>query len=133
MQPQFLLTWSWKLELNTDQERRQRCQKNHLSSLPIGGVKWNPQIPYDGFKTCPHCGCDLYFHAEDRGKNWFCYMVGFSSTIPRKTSRSKIVGIFILDCPRCQTKFWHHASLLNCENARGLCPYWPKGENGQPL
>jgi len=97
------------------------------------GMKWEPSIKQEGFQICPNCGCWLFGEARDNGIVWYHYIVGFSSVDPRPSGRNDIVGIFILDCPKCQTKFWQHCCRLNYESARRYCPNWPKDENIESL
>ncbi|MFA5319474.1 MAG: hypothetical protein WC387_03885, partial [Candidatus Paceibacterota bacterium] len=97
------------------------------------GVKWDPQLPYNGYKTCPRCDCHLLEKARSDGLSWCHYLVGFSSVIPRSSTRKDIIGIMMLNCPLCWSTFWQHANKLNCALAKEDCPNWPRDENGRPL
>ena len=93
------------------------------------GMKWNPQIKYDGWHHCPNCDFDLSnqfgVNGEVDRKLIYNNIVGFNVAIPRE-GRSDAIGILIFDCPACQSKFWCHTVPLIVEAAKYYCQHWPK-------
>ena len=68
------------------------------------GMKWEPFIKYAGDFQCSHC--NFGFIGRETSA-WWRYIVGFSSSSPKSSDRP-VLGMVILDCPKCQTKVWIH-------------------------
>lgn len=74
------------------------------------GVRWDPSIQHTRDLCCPFCDWNPGFEMKTRGP----YVVGFDTDVPR-SPLSGVIGGFILECPKCFEKFWHHVFPVSVE------------------
>ncbi len=91
------------------------------------GTFYTPDIRYAGGWQCLDCNYDFGY------PNSVKVVIGFSTDSPKFTGNDKMVGIVIVECPKCFEKFWFHITEDLYECLQELAPNWPKDESGQPL
>ncbi len=98
-----------------------------MTNLPkTWGVSYqhgNPDVPHSWDYECLECKWS-YFSAES-----FDQIVGFHLLSEPEygiTTSYKKIGIFIIECPKCFSKFWIHATEDIMEYAIHGCQKWPK-------
>ena len=84
------------------------------------GVGYRPSIKYAACHYCPKCE-GLQKVGSNRA--WFTAVVGFSRNQPRKSDQG--IGILIIECPHCDTRFWSHLDPAGIWNCMLFCPRWP--------
>ena len=86
------------------------------------GVTWSPDIKYSPNYRCPNC--DESYMSDRRREE---YIIGFSVDQPFVSSQmiNTVIGILIIECPGCFSKFWFHLIDLQLDRCVRLCPRWP--------
>ncbi len=99
-------------------------------SLRSWGVVYQNGMPYSAEYECLECGWGWIRPEGFKGiadlKERYQSLVGFSTAVIGNSVKSHVVGIFIIECPKCFQKFWFHCTQKNTEAARELCGSWPK-------
>ena len=95
------------------------------------GVFFGPEVRH----AAGFCCLDCYFNFI--GWDFNKYIVGFTTDNPPSYRNADddggILGAFILECPKCFTYYWLHASGYSVEDAIETCPNWPKNKKDNPL
>ena len=87
------------------------------------GLSWNESFCRTIDWECRQCGWSYFSHNRvERAK----YVVGFSTNQPFPSGQIGIVGILIVECPNCFSKFWFHIPEDNLIKQIDLTPdFWP--------
>lgn len=90
------------------------------------GESLSPEIPYSRELCCKKCDWSTYGSRP----SWENFVCGFSTNCPPRppASFTREVGAIIVECPKCFSKFWFHATELTLSHLRNNCPSWPKNK-----
>jgi hypothetical protein len=92
------------------------------------GVQWSSFLDRGDNLKCPNC--DWKFYYLD-GSNSIEYkyetVVGFDLHGPlSKANLNTVVGVLIVECQKCQKKYWYHVGESTAKLFKLRCPQWPK-------
>ena len=96
------------------------------NDLKPWGESWSPGIRMSIDIDCPSCG---WLFIMNRSLEKFNAVVGFSNQIPFETKGLGIkilIGIIIVECPKCFEKFCFHTDANFARSCRDYCDSWPK-------
>jgi len=85
------------------------------------GVGYSTYIVPSPHHCCPKCA---KLEKIDSNRAWCQAVIGFSVEQPRRADFA--LGILILECPVCGTRFWSHLLPEGIWNCMAFCPRWPK-------
>ncbi len=87
------------------------------------GVFYTSEIPQSKDWRCLECGWSFYDYEPTLDK--YRFVVGFSTEMPCYSTQYGIVGILIVECPKCFSKFFFHVQGLLLDMVVDNCPNWP--------
>ncbi len=93
------------------------------------GIVYQNDITYSAEYECLECGwewIDPKRSTLEAIKERYKALVGFSTSVVTGSVKSHVVGIFIIECPKCFSKFWFHCTEGNVDLAKKFCESWPK-------
>ncbi len=97
-----------------------------MPELVPWGIDISPDIPKSLDLGCRFCPWSI-FRAELERDDWRKYVVGFNPHPPVSHCKDlNMVGAFVIECPKCFSRFWFHVTETNYRLAEGICPNWPK-------
>ena len=90
-----------------------------MSEFKSWGERYSPSLYHamDLACECGHWGFDFIMKIDQ--------VVGFSLDGPPSSSGLDI-GIVIVECPLCFSKFWFHVREILADKMRHFCSKWPK-------
>ncbi len=84
------------------------------------------EVKYAVGLDCRECGWDVCWKGalEDFAE----YIVGFSISPPFHNCMETDVGVLIVECPQCFSRFWFLVRQEAAKRLRLACSRWPKDE-----